>query len=225
MTNISAPLRLFFTFIMTCLPLGAQAALTIEIVGGAAQQIPIAIVPFAQAAGPQTGQQDTVASIIAADLRRSGMFRVLETRGVANQPTDISQVQYQEWAALQAQALTIGSVESLPDNRLRVTFRLLDVLKRTQLTGMEYNITPAQLRLTAHKIADTIYEQLTGEPGVFATRISYITKIGKRYACRFPMRTASTRRPWFPRMSRLFHLNGRRTAPGWPMFHLRKRSR
>lgn len=225
MINISAPLRLFFTFIMTCLPLGAQAALTIEIVGGAAQQIPIAIVPFAQTAGTQTKQQDTIASIIAADLRRSGMFRVLETRGVANQPTDISQVQYQEWVALQAQALTIGSVESLPDNRLRVTFRLLDVLKQTQLAGMEYNITPAQLRLTAHKIADTIYEQLTGEPGVFATRISYITKIGKRYALQVadadgfnPQTVVSSNEPiispkWSPDGTRLAYVSFEKKKP------------
>ncbi|CAG0982950.1 Tol-Pal system protein TolB [Methylophilaceae bacterium] len=163
------------------LPFTSHAALTIEIVGGAAQQIPIAIVPFAQPASLQTAQQDTLANIIGADLRRSGLFRVLETRGVANQPTDISQVRYPEWAALQAQALTIGNVEALPGNRLKVTFRLLDVLKQNQLVGMEYNIAPNQLRMTAHKIADVIYEKLTGETGVFATRISYVSKVGKRY--------------------------------------------
>lgn len=173
--------RLFAGLVLMLLPFTSHAALTIEIVGGAAQQIPIAIVPFAQPASLQTAQQDTLANIIGADLRRSGLFRVLETRGVANQPTDISQVRYPEWAALQAQALTIGNVEALPGNRLKVTFRLLDVLKQNQLVGMEYNIAPNQLRMTAHKIADVIYEKLTGETGVFATRISYVSKVGKRY--------------------------------------------
>jgi TolB protein len=175
--------RLFLSLLLLLLPLTGRSALTIEIVGGAAQQIPIAIVPFSQPATQQTlGQQDTIANIIGADLRRSGLFRVLETRGVANQPHDIAEVKYAEWAALQAQALTIGTVESLPGNRLKVSFRLLDVLKQGQLAGLEYNITPAQLRTTAHRIADVIYQKLTGEVGVFATRITYVNKAGNRYS-------------------------------------------
>jgi TolB protein len=181
MSKIMVRLRLFFGALMLCLPFGSQAALTIEIVGGAAQQIPIAIVPFTQPSGLAIKEQDAIANVIGADLRRSGLFRVLETRGVTNQPKDISEVRYPEWAALQAQALTIGSIESLPNNRLKVTFRLLDVLKQTQLVGMEYNIAPNQLRMTAHKIADVIYEKLTGEQGVFATRVTYVSKIGSRY--------------------------------------------
>lgn len=175
--------RLFLSLLLLLLPLTGHSALTIEIVGGAAQQIPIAIVPFSQPANQQTlGQQDTIADIIGADLRRSGLFRVLETRGVANQPHDIAEVKYAEWANLQAQALTIGTVENLPGNRLKVSFRLLDVLKQGQLAGLEYNITPAQLRTTAHRIADIIYQKLTGEVGVFATRITYVNKAGNRYS-------------------------------------------
>lgn len=180
MIKIRSILSLVFILL---LPVTSQAALDIEIVGGAAQQIPIAIVPFSGvAAAPGLGQQDNIATIIGADLRRSGLFRVLETRGVANQPHDLAEIKYPEWVALQAQALTVGKIEALPGNRLKVSFRLVDVLKQNQLAGLEYNISPNQLRATAHRIADIIYEKLTGEPGVFATRISYVTRIGKRYA-------------------------------------------
>lgn len=225
MTRILIFLRFCFVFLLACWPFGAQAALTIEIVGGAAQQIPIAIVPFAQAAGTQARQQDTIANIIGADLRRSGLFRVLETRGVTNQPSTMEQVRYAEWAALQAQALTIGSVESLPGNRLKVTFRLLDVLKQTQLAGLEYTIVPGQLRMTAHKIADIIYQQLTGEQGVFATRISYISKIGTRYALQVadadgfnPQTVVSSAEPiispkWSPDGTRLAYVSFERKKP------------
>ncbi|MEQ1600293.1 MAG: Tol-Pal system protein TolB [Methylophilaceae bacterium] len=176
-------LKIVSTLLAACLTLGllspsAQAELTIEIVGGAAQQIPIAVVPFAQG----TSQQAQVADIINADLRRSGLFRALETRGVANQPHDAAEVRFAEWAALQAQALAIGHVETLQGNRLKVTFRLLDVVKQSQLLGQEFNIAPGQLRLTAHRIADLIYQKLTGEIGVFASRISYVSKIKGRYA-------------------------------------------
>ena len=164
--------RLFFIFLLL-LPIVGRAELTVEVVGGAAQQIPIAIVPFAAPNGNLVIQQDNITNVIGADLRMSGLFRVLETRGVATQPHTISEVKYSDWTAIQAQALTIGTVEALPGNRLKVSFRLLDVLKQNQLLAMEFNITQSQQRATAHRIADMIYEKLTGEKGVFATRISF----------------------------------------------------
>ena len=156
----------------------ANAALDIEISGGSAQQIPIAVVPFGNAASAK----ENISEIIAADLKRSGLFRVLETRGMANLPTSPAQIKYAEWTALQAQALTVGNVEAVAGGRLKVSFQLMDALKQTQLAGMDYQIAPSQARVTAHKIADIIYQKLTGEPGAFASRIAYITKLGKRYA-------------------------------------------
>ncbi len=157
----------------------ASAALEIEISGGGAQQIPVAILPFAEPAGIPS--KESIHEIVAADLKRSGMFRVLDTRGMANLPTSPNQIKYAEWNALQAQAMTVGNVESLGGGRYKVTFQLMDVLKQTQLIGMDYQISSSQVRATAHKIADAIYEKLTGERGVFGSRIAYINKIGKRY--------------------------------------------
>jgi TolB protein len=64
----------------------------------------------------------------------------------------------------------------MSDGRFEVRFRLMDVVKSTQLAGFVYTVSAPQLRLTAHKIADVIYEKLTGTPGVFATRITYVMK-------------------------------------------------
>lgn len=172
----------FYLILFLLLPIIAKAELTVEVVGGAAQQIPIAIVPFSVQASPTQIAQDNISNVIGADLRLSGLFRVLETRGVTSQPHTLSEVKYSDWASIQAQALTIGTVESLPGNRLKISFRLLDVLKQNQLLAMEFNITPAQQRATAHRIADMIYEKLTGEKGVFATRITYVNKENGRYS-------------------------------------------
>ncbi len=155
----------------------ANAALEIEISGGGAQQIPIAVVPFGGAANTK----ENINEIIAADLARSGLFRVLETRGMSNLPTSPAQIKYAEWVALQAQALAVGNVESL-GGKLKVSFQLMDALKQTQLAGMDYQIAPNQVRTTAHKIADVIYQKLTGQSGMFASRIAYINKTGKQYA-------------------------------------------
>jgi TolB protein len=169
--------RMFFCVLFLATSI-ANAALEIEISGGGAQQIPIAIVPFGGAAITK----DDISEIIAADLHRSGLFRILETRGMANLPTSPAQIKYAEWTALQAQAITVGNVESVAGGRLKVSFHLMDALKQTQLAGMDYQIAPSQTRLTAHKIADIIYQKLTGQSGIFASRIAYITKTGKRYA-------------------------------------------
>ncbi len=170
-------LRLMFLCATLVITSVAHAALEIEISGGGSSQIPIAIVPFGGAANAK----DNISEIIAADLNRSGLFRILETRGMANLPTQTAQIKYAEWTALQAQAITVGNAESA-GGKLNVSFHLMDALKQTQLAGMDYQISPSQLRTTAHKIADIIYQKLTGQSGMFASRIAYITKTGKRYA-------------------------------------------
>ena len=171
-------IRTAFFFTIALIAANANAALDIEISGGSAQQIPIAIVPF----GDASSAKENISEIISADLKRSGLFRVLETRGMANLPTLASQIKYSEWTALQAQAITVGNVDMIAGGRLKISFQLMDALKQTQLAGLDYQITPSQARITAHKIADIIYQKLTGEPGAFASRIAYITKLGKRYA-------------------------------------------
>src|SRR3970040_3136323 len=60
-------------------------------------------------------------------------------------------------------------------------FRLYDVLKQSALGGVAYTLTRDQVRATAHRIADFVYEKLTGERGVFSTRIAYVVKRGNRY--------------------------------------------
>ena len=155
----------------------AYAQLTIEIIGGGANQVPIAITPFK---GEETLPQK-VTAVVAADLVRSGLFRMVDSGGLTAIPAEPAEVQYPVWTARGADALAIGSVSPLPNGYWDVRFRLLDVAKRAQLTGFAYQVTTQQLRNTAHKIADAIYEKLTGDVGVFGTRITYVVKQGTRF--------------------------------------------
>jgi TolB protein len=75
----------------------------------------------------------------------------------------------------------IGSVATRPDGRFEVRFRLFDTVKQTALGGIAYTLSREQARATAHRIADFVYEKLTGERGVFSTRIAYVVKRGNRY--------------------------------------------
>jgi TolB protein len=155
----------------------ARAQLSIEITGATAQRTPIAIVPFPGEAALGPG----ITSIVRADLERSGLFRALELPPLNPPPTEASNINFAEWRSRLADALVVGSVSSRPDGRYEVRFRLHDVAKQTLLGGVAYTMSKDQVRATAHRIADFVYEKLTGEKGVFSTKIAYVVKRGNRY--------------------------------------------
>jgi TolB protein len=154
-----------------------NAELTIEIITTGGRQIPIAIVPF----GNENELPQSVTTIISADLTGTGIFRAVDASGVTPEPHEANEVNFADWKSRAADDLVIGAVTPQPDGRFEVRFRLLDVVKQTQMVNLPpYIIQPAQVRATAHKIADAIYETLTGDRGVFSTRIAYVIK-GNRY--------------------------------------------
>ena len=96
-------------------------------------------------------------------------------------PVEPEQINYADIRGRNADAVVIGNVVPTADGRVEVRFRLMDAVKQTQLAGASISAAPSQTRATAHKIADMIYEAITGDKGVFSTRIAYIVKQGKRY--------------------------------------------
>ena len=153
----------------------AWAQFRVEVSGVGLTQLPIALVPFrGEDAAPQK-----ISAIIRADLERSGQFRSVDASGEAMDET--TRPDMSVWRQRTADALAGGSVTRLPDGRYDVRFRLWDVVKGQDLGGQGYVVPQADLRLAAHKIADYIYEKLTGEKGVFSTRLAYVTKAGSRY--------------------------------------------
>ena len=155
----------------------AAAQLAIEITGAGAQRIPIAVAPFPGEAALGSG----LSAIVRANLERSGLFRVLELPPLSPAPTEASAVNYVEWRARLADALVVGSTAARPDGRFEVRFRLHDVVKGADLSGVAYTLAREQARATAHRISDYIHEKLTGTRGVFSTRIAYVVKRGERY--------------------------------------------
>ena len=155
----------------------ARAQLTIEIIGGGADQIPITILPLAD----EEKFQQRISQIVAADLARSGRFRLQEIGSVRPLPSDPTEVNYRYWKNRGSQTLVIGKVSARSDGKVEVRFRMLDTAKENQTLGYSYTIVVPQMRAIAHKIADIIYEKLTGESGVFSTRIAYVAQFPKRF--------------------------------------------
>ena len=176
-SRIARVLNLLLFIASLVAPAAASAALTVEIIGSGANQIPIAIVPFRA----EDGMAQKITPVVAADLARSGLFRVVDAGGIVPVPHEPGDINYPAWRARGAEAVVIGTIVPQAGGRYEVRFRLMDATKQSQLVGIAYTVAEAQLRLTAHKIADAIYEKLTGDVGVFATRITYVVKRGARY--------------------------------------------
>lgn len=149
----------------------AQAILTIKITQGNVKALPIAIVAFRSA-----GQMPVdIAEVVAADLARSGRFAPMASQDMPARPAEFSEVDFQDWKLLGMENLVVGKITPTPGGEYEVEFRLIDVFKADQITGFKITSTAGNLRLTAHQVADLVYEELTGERGAFATRIAYVT--------------------------------------------------
>lgn len=159
--------------LMAAAPVFAQFRVDVSGIGLA--QLPIAVSAFRG----EDGSPQKIATIVQADLERSGQFRGVDASGVALD--ELSRPDASLWRQKGADSLVSGSVTRLVDGRYDVRFRLWDVVKGQDLGGQSYAVTVGDLRLAAHRIADAVYERLTGERGVFSTRIAYVTKNAQRY--------------------------------------------
>ena len=155
----------------------ARAQLEIIVTDPGAQRSPIAIVPFAG----ENAVGTTLTAIVRADLERSGLFRGVEVPPLSPAPTENTPVNYGEWRSRLADALVLGSVSANPDGRFEVRFRVYDIVKQAPLGAIAYVFTKDNARAAAHRVADFVYERITGEKGVFSTQIAYIVHRGSSY--------------------------------------------
>lgn len=141
---------------------------------GQRQPIPIAITEFV---GDRRGQD--ISQVIAADLERSGLFMPIKS-GAFIQTAEALQtgVRFADWKAINAQLLVQGRATATSDGMLRVEFRLWSVLDERQLVGKAFSVTPKGWRRIAHKVADAIYSEMTGEGGYFDTQVVFVSESG-----------------------------------------------
>lgn len=184
--NIHANLAgLILALTMLAAPAPAHAVLQVDITRGTDTPLPIAIPALYGDAREQTngGTSEfigkSIAQVVSADLERSSLFRPIDPRAFVLSPgaTEV-RPKFANWRAINAQALVTGRVSLQSDGRIRVEFRLWDVLSETQMAGYQYFATPQTWRRVAHIISDAIYKRLTGEGGYFDTRIVYVAETG-----------------------------------------------
>lgn len=165
---------------------GQAQGLRIDITGVGEKQIPIALSPFLPKDSVDRPIADTILDVVTADLRRTGAFSLLPI-GPQTPPlsddTTVDATLFARWRAQSADALVLGSITRTSQNQMEVRFRLLDTLKSEDLGGLALTspLTTLDARRSAHRIADYIYERLTGEPGFFSTRLAYVRREGSNH--------------------------------------------
>ncbi len=154
-----------------------QKGLEIDIVGGNAAALPIAVVPMPYQ-GSATAPQTDIADVVAADLARSGQFRTLTGSGLgAQRPTRGSEIDFGFFQQAKQSYIVVGRVLDSADGGYRVEYELYDIAKNRML-AFALTARANAMRDVAHQIADAIYEKITGVRGAFWTRIAYVVQTG-----------------------------------------------
>ena len=173
---------------------GAQqkGMLELDVIGGRAAALPIAVVPF----GGDCGQTD-VGGVVRADLGRSGQFRALDVSQIVERPTRGSEVAYPAWRMLKQDFLLVGRCV-VEGGGYRTEYELFDVAKQERLLGFALTAPAGSMRDVAHQISDAVYEKILGIPGAFWTRIAYVTSSGLGRGARYALMVADAD-GWNPR--------------------------
>lgn len=145
---------------------------------GTIAPIPIAIPEFF---GDDRQFAAQVTAVVSADLERSGLFRPLDPASFVERLRDLNTApRFQDWRVINAQALAVGRTGRAQDGRYFVECRAYDVVTQRELVAKRYAAEANDWRRLAHRVADQVYERLTGERGYFDTQVAFIDETGAR---------------------------------------------
>lgn len=170
----------WFPALLLALAQGASAELRIDVHQGSAAQVPVAVVPFVWS-DPQ--RIDTLAEIVAEDLRRSGLFRMIEQRRMPQDDLRAAAFDPELWRDGPAEYVVTARLESPEEGLVQLDYQLWDTVSGTVLEHERITARERILRRVAHRLADIVHEKLTGVRGAFDTRIAYVgrERKGRRF--------------------------------------------
>ena len=178
-----------------CCPLAAaaqQQGLEIDIVGGNAAALPIAVVPMPYQ-GTRPRRRPTSPQVVARRPRPlRPVPRACRSKDIVERPTRGGEINYPTWRALNQDYLVVGRVLDAGDGSYRVEYELFDVAKQERLLGFALTARANAMRDVAHQIADAVYEKILGVRGAFWTRIAYVTATGTGKGAQYALMVADS---------------------------------
>jgi len=179
----------YLFILIILLPIKAFALIEVDITRGNLSPLPIAVSPLSidekskESFNKILKNKDMgleISIVVENNLKQTGLFNPLNKDAFLQKP-DIAHLKprFEDWALIKAQALITGKVTFF-DEKLRVEFRLWDVLAAKEMMALAFTTVPNNWRRVGHIITDKVYERLTGEKGYFDTRIIYVSEKGKK---------------------------------------------
>ena len=166
----------FFIPIIFCINI-AQSELTIRITQGTSKQTPIAIVPFELDIDSSEKFLD-IPNIVTKNLERSGRFKAIPREDMLQKPSTGADVDFDDWNILGIEALVVGRITQIGNDQYSIQFQLFDIFRGEQILGYRMSANKSSFKYVAHRIADMIFEKITGIKGVFSTQVAYVTADG-----------------------------------------------
>ena len=182
-----------FLFVITLLlisfPLKSLALIEVDITRGNLSPLPVAVSSLSSTESDKKNLEKEldikdlgleISKVVENNLKKTGLFNPLDREAFLQKP-DIAHLKprFEDWALIKAQALITGKV-NIKDGKLRVEFRLWDVLAAKEMMALAFTTVPKNWRRVGHIITDKVYERLTGEKGYFDTRIIYVSETGPK---------------------------------------------
>ena len=179
----------YLLILIILFPVKAFSLIEVDITRGNLSPLPVAVSPLSidnkskESFEKLFKKKDIGAEIslvVENNLKQSGLFNPLD-KDAFLQNSNIAHLKprFEDWALIKAQALITGKV-TLVDEKLRVEFRLWDVLAGKEMMALAFTTVPTNWRRVGHIITDKVYERLTGEKGYFDTRIIYVAEEGPK---------------------------------------------
>ena len=181
--------KLLILILLTLFPFKTMALIEVDITRGNLNPLPIAVSSLSSSENDKQALEKElnienlgmeISRIVENNLKKTGLFNPLNKDAFLQKP-DIAHLKprFEDWALIKAQALITGKV-NFEDKKLRVEFRLWDVLAGKEILALAFTTVPENWRRVGHIITDKVYERLTGEKGYFDTRIIYVSEEGPK---------------------------------------------
>ena len=178
-----------FALLFLIIPKTSFGLIEVDITRGNLNPLPIAVSPlFVESKSVKEFQDllkkenigEDISSVVENNLKSSGLFNPLKKEAFLQKP-DIAHLKprFEDWSLIKAQALITGEVK-YENEKLRVEFRLWDVLAGKEMMALAFTTVPDNWRRVGHIITDKVYQRLTGEKGYFDTRIIYVSEEGPK---------------------------------------------
>ena len=179
----------YFFILLVILPINAFALIEVDITRGNLSPLPVAVSPLSIDENSRKNFQKIlnkenigteISIVVENNLKQTGLFNPLNKDAFLQKP-DIANLKprFEDWSLIKAQALITGKV-ILDEDKLRVEFRLWDILAGKEMMALAFTTVPNNWRRVGHIISDKVYERLTGEKGYFDTRIIYVAEEGPK---------------------------------------------